>query len=195
MTARTTVPDGRSHDVFTFLRDGRIAVLSGSEYRVRFIGADGRETRGPLVPSQARPITAAMQRAAVDSMRAQMARAKVESDKQRAEMLQRIPAGVDLPLPRTEFIVEAPERWQPELPRWAALSSDGLGRLWVAVPSDLLGALAHIDILSPAGALLARLEPPRDESMAGYTSAWVYTTRTDADGLVYLKRYPMPALR
>lgn len=194
VTMRTIVPDGRAQDVFRLLPDGRFAVLRGDTYRLRFVDARGRETLGPVVPTMVRPVTPAMQRAAVDSLRAGMLRAKTESDKQRAELLARMPAGVDIPVPRTEFVIEPPARWAPTLSPWVSLSHDGTGRFWVGVPRDLLGTLAYYDLLSPTGALLARVTLPPGERLVALSGRWVYTVRSDADDLQYLTRYPMPAL-
>jgi hypothetical protein len=195
VTVRTTVPDGRAQDVFALMPNGGFAMLTGDTYRLRFVDAAGRVTFGPSIPTTPRPITAAMQRAAVDSVRATFARSAAESEKRQAELRSRMPAGVDIPLPRSEFIVDLPERWAPTLPAWGGLSRDGTGHFWVPVPRDLLGALAHYDVLSPSGALVGRVTVPAGERIIARSTAWVYTTRTDADDLVYLKRYPMPTFR
>jgi len=195
VTARTTIPDGRARDVFALLPTGGFAVLTGDTYRLRFVDAAGRVTFGPVIPTTPRPITAAMQRAAVDSVRATFARSAAESEKRQAELRSRMPAGVDIPFPRSEFVVDLPERWASTLPAWGGLSRDGTGHFWVPVPRDLLGALAHYDVLSPSGALVGRVTVPAGERIIARSTAWVYTTRMDADDLVYLKRYPMPTFR
>jgi hypothetical protein len=48
-------------------------------------------------------------------------------------------------------------------------------------------------VLDGGGALIARVRVPPGETVIGFGRGRVYTTRLDADDLMYLRRYALPA--
>jgi hypothetical protein len=65
--------------------------------------------------------------------------------------------------------------------------------LWVNTPLPFTDKSSQYDVLDGAGALIARVRVPSGETVVGFGRGFLYTTRLDADDLMYLRRYALPA--
>ncbi len=194
VTLTTTAPDGSPTSAFTVLSDGRVAQLADGTYQVRFLAADGTRSVGPLLPGDRIPVTPAMRRAALDSARVRAEAALAGSRRlMESQMASMGAAGASAQMPTVTAKVLEPASWATTVAPYAGLLDDGNTALWVAVPSDIFHTIARYDVLDGSGALVARVTLASGEHLAKVTTTAVYTTRKDADDLVYLKRYPLPA--
>jgi len=192
VTLTTTAPSGAPLAVFTVMRDGRVAQLSGSEYRVRFTAPDGTTSMGPLLSTESIPVTPAMQRAALDSARARLESGMAASRRMMESQMASMGGGAAAQMPSITAKVLEPASWATTVAPYASLSEDGATRLWVGVPADIFFTLKHYDVLNASGARIARVTFAPRETLVKVTTTAIYTTRKDADDLVYLKRYPLP---
>ena len=192
MKITTTAPDFRPNDVWAALPDGSVAVLSGGNYRVRFITPGGREVLGPPVPHTLIPLTRAMRQAAMDSIRGALAGVQSATGRAMAEAGARSGGGPPA-MPKFEFEVTEPARWASHLPPYGGIQASPDGLLWVSVPIGVGDRSGHHDVLDGSGALIARVQFAPGESLIGLGRGVVYTIRTDADDLQYLRRYALPA--
>ena len=188
-----TAPDFRPNDVWAALPDGRVAVLGGGTYRVRFIAPGGQETLGPPVPHTLIPLTRAMQQAAMDSIRGALAGAQSATGRAMAEAAARSGGGPPPPMPKIEVDVKEPPRWASHIPPYTAIQASPDGVLWVLVPIGVGDRSGHHDVLDGSGTLIARVQFAPGESLIGLGRGTVYTIRKDADDLQYLRRYTLPA--
>jgi hypothetical protein len=188
MKMTMTAPDYRANDVWTALPDGRVAILRAGEYRVRFVAPGARETVGPPVPHVLIPLTPAMQRATMDSIRAALAATLGATNRAMAE------AGAPpTAMSRFEFDVKEPAKWATHLPPYTTIQASPDGLLWVSVPIGVGDLSGHHDVLDGSGALIARVQFAPGEALIGLGHGVAYTIRKDADDLQYLRRYTLPA--
>jgi hypothetical protein len=175
-----TAPNFDAADVWTVTQDGTVLALRDGDYRVRFI-SQGRERLGPPVPHLVIPITRAMQRATMDSIRAQM-----------RVMNERPQRGGGTPAPKSEFDVREPTRWAASMSPYRSIRTSRDGHIWVGTPdaaTPMDDRTARFDVLDATGVLIARVTVATGERIAGFGRGAVYTVRTDADDLQYLRRY------
>lgn len=184
-----SAPDLSASDVWTVLSDGTVAILRDGNYRVRFTSGPNPARLGPPIEHAKIPVTAAMKRLVMDSVRAQMKRMASEMGRIQSR------AGQDAgapPLPKTDFDVTEPERWAETLAPYQSIHATTDDRLWVGTlsPSNPLSDnVSRYDVLDRTGALIGRVVLARGERVAGHGRGVVYTIRTDADDLQYLRRY------
>lgn len=189
MRMTMSAPNFDPMDVWTVLPDGTVAVLRDGDYRVRFVSASGVRV-GPAVPHTSIPVTAAMRRAMVDSTRAQMGKSLGAMNKARAE------AGASGgAMPKIEFDVREPVRWATHMSPYMSVLATPDGSLWVGTPNPgmfLDERSTQYDVLDASGALVARVALAKGERLVTVGRGTVYTIRTDADDLQYLRRYALP---
>jgi hypothetical protein len=181
-------PDMRPVDVWTGLPDGRVAILRDGIYRVQFVRPGGAVTQGPPIPHKPIPLTADEKRAAMDSIRAALARMNQQIGRAMAN------AGASAAkAPKMDFEVLEPVSWAATKPAYIGMSASPDGRLWVNTPLPFTDKSSQYDVLDGAGALIARVRVPSGETVVGFGRGFLYTTRLDADDLMYLRRYALPA--
>jgi hypothetical protein len=192
ITMVATTPDGRTRDSFTVLRDGRIALISGDDYRVRFIAADKSITTSAPIPTTPVPVTPQMMTDAADSTKRTLDNALAQAKQMMASVMAEVPPEALAMMPQLAVRVDAPQSMATTLPAHTALRESASGLLWVTVPGDLNGRVLRYDVLDAAGTLRAHVTLPDGESLAGISAAWVYTMRMDAPAQARLRRYPLP---
>ncbi len=185
-----TAPDFSPHDIWTALPDGRIAMLRGGVYQVRFVGAGRAETTGPLIAAVAVPVTAREKKALVDSVRKVMDSAMAQTIKQTAAA-----GGNQGAAPSFTAEVLEPPSWPANKPPYTSLQSSPDGRLWVSLSQPTGNTTAKFDVLSGTGALIAQVVLAPGERLVGLGRGTVYTVRKDTDDLQYLRKYVLPRMR
>jgi hypothetical protein len=179
--------DLRAMDVWTVLADGTVAILRDGVYRVRFASGPGPARQGPVIEHPTIPVTAAMKRSVVDSMRATMTRMIAEMGRTQGG------SGNDPgPLPKFSVEVREPLRWAATLSPYQSITATPDDQLWVGITSavsPLHDYPTQYDVLDRTGVLIARVVLAGGERIVGHGRGVVYTVRKDADDLQYLRRY------
>jgi hypothetical protein len=192
ITMVATTPDGRARDSFTILRDGRLALIAGDDYRVRFVSSNGDETRSAPIPTTPRPLTAEMITAATDSARRVIDAALSQAKAMMSTMLAEMPPEALAMMPQLGARVDAPASMATHLPAHSSVREAPSGLLWVAVPGDLNGRVMHHDVIDTTGTLRARVTIPEGESLLSIGTTVVYTARIHAPMASRLRMYPLP---
>ncbi len=165
-------------DSWAVFPDGRVAIVHGATYTVEFIAPDGQRTTARPIAYDRIPVTRADQEE-------EMAEARRQLAEQLKAVQRNMPPNMTLDLNMT-----APESWPEMYPAISPLAvfaaPDGL--LWVrrATPARL--NREHWDVISPAGALVARWRLPARTRLIGVGAGAAYTVRLDEDDLQYLQR-------
>lgn len=185
-------PDMRPTDQWTVLPDGRTAILRDGDYRVRFATPGKPLTVGPLVPHTLIRVTAAEKKALVDSVRSAMAKAMAGANRMAAGAASSASGGTPA-MPKFEFDVLEPPSWADTKPPYGGLMASPGGLIWVYTPEPAGSKISTYDVLDGTGALVARVRTVPGEALVGLGRGTAYTRRIDADDLVYLRRYSLPA--
>ena len=151
--------------------DGWTAVARVAPYAVDWISPAGRVVRGSPLPFERHAVT--------------------EREKRAVLQRQADERGVEPREPST--VQDWPETLPPFLVGGTLPAADG--SVWIRRTLRAEDIRAHYDIVTRAGALVARLELRPGEHVIATTRAWVYVVATDADGIQRVLRYPLPGLR
>ncbi len=169
-------------DGWAVFPDGRVAIVRGANYRVEFIGADGKPAAPVTIPYEHFKFTEADRRIEMDAANKQMA-------DQKAMMKKLVPAGYTI-----EFNMLPPSSWPAEYPPISLLGVLAApdGRLWVkrGVPERI--GREQWDVIDQGGKLVARWQLPAKINLVAVGRGVVYTTRKDEDDLQYLQRVDLP---
>ena len=82
-------------------------------------------------------------------------------------------------------------QFKPPL-RDATIRIDSRSRAWVAVHDRAEHLGQRFDLLSKEGVRLASIRLAAGEQLVGFGIGVLYASRSDEDGLVYLRRYQLP---
>lgn len=142
------------------LRDGRLAVVDSTDYRIRILESDGTEVeewRRPVRPS---PVTDRIR-----EMERERRLMELEGDGS-GEVRVIGGGGPGISFDQAQFQEAMRERvegmsFYPEVPAIRGIQADGAGRLWVERPGSLPGEEGLVDLLSPEGAYLGSLPAGR----------------------------------
>ncbi len=179
---RLPVPGYPPFDAWGNYPDGRVIVLRAKGYVPEIIGLDGQVRRGAGLPYARMAVTAADKREMMDSVRRTLDEG----------MRQASGAGMTggQPMPRFELIEPTP--WQTEMPPFTSdrVLIDPRGRAWVPVVDRTPGQ--RFDLLDGTGRVVDAIKLPVKVALLGFGPTSVYTARTDADDLMYIRRHALP---
>jgi len=182
-----TASDFSSGDTWTVLPDGKVAILRDGVYRVHFVATGRPEVLGPTVAHTPVPVTPSDRRAILDSVRKAVEEG-LKPARQAAAQAGRGGAAMSI-----EAEVLEPERWATTKPPYASLAASPDAYLWVGQLGAYGDKSARFDVLTSSGSLQARVVLAAGETLIGLGRGVVFTIRTDADDLQYLRRYALPA--
>jgi hypothetical protein len=146
--------------------DGSIAIVRANPYRVEWIGPTGARTSGPTIPYTRHPVT--------DTDKQLM----YEADRGRRTG----------PYDMATFLA-ANGQWDAFKPPFQGqphIAPDG--RVWIPVMPRVWGDSITYDVVDGRGQLVERVAFPKNVKLVGFSGRSIYTTRTDADDLLYLQR-------
>jgi hypothetical protein len=171
-----------ARDAWGVFPDGSVLVVRGAAYVPEIVRPDGRRVVAPAVPFARIPVTAADRAAHLKELEGRMSRMGAMLN---AELRGGAAAGVEV-LP--------PEPWQEHHPPLLGtrIPVDSRGRAWVQVMDRDRAAGERHDLLDGDGRLVDTVRLPKGERLVAMGRGVIYTTREDADGLVYLRRYALP---
>lgn len=176
-----------ARDAYVIAPDGRVGVLSNSDYRLRWYRENALVTEGPALPYTPVPVTARER----DAFRLK------QSQQPAAGM--RGPPGQSAGASRavTQQILEAfPDELFPDvMPPFdpEAVRRAPNGDIW-ATSSAPAGARARsVDIIREDGSRRAVLRLPEGRRLVAVEREGIYLARVDEDGLEWLERYAYPA--
>ena len=171
-----------SRDDWVALADGGVAVVRVTNYHVDWYSPSGARTVGPVVKTDAIPVTDAD---------------KAQSNKERlAAMRSATPrnGGTNASAPPPDM-VGLPELIFPSVkPPFDVGSSLARpnGEVWVLRSRKARDPVAVYDVFTKAGGLIGRVAFPAATRLAGFGNATLYTVRVDDDDLQYLEQWTLP---
>ena len=161
--------------------DGRIAVVSGSPYRVQFIEPDGSRRMGPVIPFDRVAVNDSVKNA-------------VQSDASRPQMMVMYEKGGATTTARSVPPGFQVTNWATHVPPFRF---DGLiafapnGTLWVQ-RTTFRREGGRYDLIGADGSLIDRVRLPEGHRIVGFGRDAMYVVRRDADDLEFLQRRPVP---
>lgn len=162
-------------------RDGRVLLLHGETYTPELVPPRGRPVRGASIAYDRVPVTAADREAHLAETAAAMER-----------MLGRELQGRGGVMPRV--VAEPPEAWPATLPPIGSdtVFVDSRARAWVRRSGPSSRTQERYDLLDGDGRRVDAIRLPRGARLVAMGEGVLYTAREDADGLVRLRRHPLP---
>lgn len=180
--ASLTIPGGvnptpfYNYDEWTVTRTGRIAIVRNQrEYRVDWIEADGRVTRGTAVPFEPLRVDDADR----DAWQAQ--------NGGRGGM-GGVTFGENAAPPARRRDIEFPDHFPPAKAGGVWATHDG--SLWVERYQHLAETRPLFDLFDARGVRVRIVRLPAGRTVVGTGSSGIYAIRTDDDGLQWIEVYP-----
>ena len=162
--------------------DSRVAVVSGSPYRVHFMEADGNRRTGPVIPFAKVAVNDSVKNA-------------YQSDLARPQIVVLYEkGGVATTTTRAVPPMIKITNWAAEVPPFrgdAFVAFDARGILWIQ-RTTFGREGGRYDLIGFDGALVDRVRLPEGHRVVGFGRGVMYVVRRDADDLEFLQRRPMP---
>jgi hypothetical protein len=143
-------------DDWAILADGTIAVVRGREYRIDFIGGDGKVLSAPKLPFEWQRLSDDDKVAMIDSMKAVM----IERTRGDGGPPGVMPAGLQFVSPN-----ELAD-YRPAF-RQGAARGDASGKLWIRTTKVMNGGTVY-DVINTKGVLVDRVRIPPGRVIAGF---------------------------
>lgn len=180
------ISDFEPRDAWGVFSDGGVIVVRAADYRVELYGVNGGVDTVGALPHRRVALTRADAEYVRDSI-AKLQGALV------AAALANIPQLKGAPPPPTHVLPDPlPTDW-PLLVGEDPLLVDRRDRAWVQVrtaPFDT-GATRY-DLIGRDGRFIKAVQLPASEQLVGFGVSTAYLARRDDDGLLWLRRYPLP---
>ncbi|MBX3174352.1 MAG: hypothetical protein KF709_08055 [Gemmatimonadaceae bacterium] len=177
-------------DEWAVFPDGRVGIVRHNPFRVEFVMPDGKKVSP--APFRYTPVrmTAADRREEErlrEVTRQNSMMMSVTNENGRTSRSAQIGPGANAPpLPPLD---NWPEFKPPFRPGQASVWARPNGELWIR-RLEAAGAKGTLyDVVNPAGAVIMQVRLPEGVTLVGFGKNTVYTTTTDEDGLVYLRRH------
>lgn len=168
---------GSPADGWAVAPDGRVAIVRGEPYRVDWIAADGRLTRGPEIAHAVLPMTQA-DRQAYLSRSAHGPSASLGTGGASGGGGAAINTGIEPSFAETKA---------PFAPEHVFVSFDA--EVWVERTPPAGVAAVVYDVFDGGGRRVTRIEFPPRSRLVGFGRDAVYVRETDANGRQMLKKY------
>jgi hypothetical protein len=177
-----------AQDVWNVTPDGKLAVVRSADYHVEWRDTDGRLTSGQPIAFERRAVSMEDR---VAHVRRFMENSSI-SGKGADQGLSPIPAEM-LEDKQIRDVAEYQDHAEFHAPFTEVTPLIGPGgTLWVE-RSMPRGTPQTWDVIGANGALVGRLQMPRNRQLVSPGTRWVYAVVTDSDGLQHLERYAHPA--
>ena len=156
--------------------DGRIVLVRAADYRVEWIGTDGRRTAGPRLPFTPVKIGKAEKEEWADRMGG-------------AVMMMRTPEGSRTMRPPRPNIDD--QTWPDAKPPFVAngVRVTPEGELWIEVSQRAGTGTPLYDVVDARGQRIRQVLLPEGRRLVGFGQGTLYAVRRDADDLEWLERY------
>jgi hypothetical protein len=180
--------------------EGRVAVVRGTDYRIDWVGRDGRLVRGPAAQASQVRVTTAEKEAFIKSqirpgqisVRGPLTNSGASAGAGSGAAGARpggavaIPQGVRLDDPDMTW----PEVKPPFLAGAAVVAPDG--RVWVHRTRAHSDSVPVYDVFDASGKVAQRVSLPKGTRLVGFGRGVVYLVRPDEDDLLRVQRHRLP---
>ena len=167
-----------SRDGWGVANDGRVAIARSNPYRVDMVTGAGQRMSGPVISSQALPITS---RDKEDFLKAQ---------RNAPRMTRTVGGGGGTPPALPDPTADDYE-WPATKPYFDAASVrvSPTGELWSLRSRPAGDDIPVYDVFNAQGRLVRRVTFPAKTRLVGFGQGTIYVARSDEDDLQYLERY------
>ena len=172
-------------DDWAVTQAGWIGLARHTPFSVDWVGADGRQTRGAIIPYE--PVVV------VEADKGEFERAQQDGGSMRMTMQEGggavsisegpAPSGPPPGMPERKW----PSHKPPFLEQ-SVLAGPGQ-QLWILRTQPAGQDLARYDVIDSTGTVIERVTVPVKSRIIGFGVSTVYVARTDEDGLQWLERY------
>lgn len=177
-------------DEWTVFPDGRVAIVRATDYHVDWIMADGtkrstaavRYTPVRMSAAEIRNEEGVRNAARANQMSMTMTQ---DNDGPRRTATMGPPAGA----PPLEPLTDWPEVKPPFRPGFQSVIARPNGELWVRRTEGASAKGTLYDVFNAAGTVAYQVRIQDGWTLVGFGNGTVYTTRKDADDLLYLQRH------
>lgn len=170
-----------ARDAWGVFPDGSVLIVRGASYRPEIVRPDGSRVQASPIPHTPVAVTAADRAAHLKEIEGRMSRM--------GAMM-----GAELGAPASGVEVLPPDPWPEHHPPILStrIAVDSRGRAWVHVMDRDRASGERYDLLDAQGRLMDAVRLPKGTKLAAMGKGVVYLTREDEDGLIFLRRHPLP---
>ena len=172
-----------SRDDWVALPDGGVAIVRAATYRVDWYSPTGVRTAGPVVKTEAIPVTDADKEQVKKERLALMQNARQRN------------GGTTASAPPPSAMVGMPElTFPPVKPPFEVGSTLARpnGEVWAMRSHTARDRVAVYDVFTKSGGLVGRVAFPPATRLVGFGNATLYTVRVDDDDLQYFEQWTLP---
>ncbi len=183
-------------DEWTVFPDGRVAIVRAADYHVDWVMPDGaKRSSAPIRYTPVRMTAAEIRheeelRNAARSQQMSISMTTGPQGTQRSAQMGPPPGA-----PPLEPLTNWPEVKPPFRSGPASVLARPNGELWVRRTENAQARGTLYDVINAQGAVAFQVRIPDGVTLVGFGNGTIYTTRKDADDLVYLQRHPAPERR
>ena len=177
-------------DEWTVFPDGRVAVVRAADYHVDWVLPNGTRQSSPAIRFTPIRVTDADKReeeALRNKDRQNQMMMTVENGPNGTRRNMQMGPGANAPPlePLTDWPELKPPFRQGQASVWARTNGD----LWVRRLEPAGAKGTHYDVINTKGAVVFQVRIPEGLTLVGFGNGTIYTTKADADDLLYLQRH------
>jgi hypothetical protein len=177
-------------DEWAVFPDGRVAIARATGYRIEFIGADGARRSGPRIAYTPVRMNAAEIRHEEGLRNAARAnQMSIQMNNNNGQVTRSATMGPGANAPPLEPLTDWPDVKPPFRPGIASVLARPNGELWVRRTENAQARGTLYDVINAQGSVAYQVRIPDGVTLVGFGATTIYTTRKDADDLVYLQRH------
>ena len=180
-------------DEWTVFPDGRVAIARAQPYRVDWVLPNGsKQSSAPLRHTPVRMGDAEKKEEEAFRIRDRQNQMMMTVEQGPGGTQRRAQMGPGANAPPPEPRTDWPEVKPPFRTGLASVLARENGELWVR-RTEAAGAKGTLyDVINAQGAVSHQVRVGVGLTLVGFGNGTIYTTKTDADGLLYLQRHRMP---
>ncbi len=177
-------------DEWAVFPDGRVAIARATAYRIDFIGPDGSKRSGPRIAYTPVRMNAAEIRHEEGLRNAARANSmSIQMNNNNGQVTRSATMGPGANAPPLEPLTDWPEVKPPFRSGMASVLARPNGELWVRRTENAQARGTLYDVINAQGSVAYQVRVPDGITLVGFGNNTIYTTRKDADDLVYLQRH------
>ncbi|MBA3853576.1 MAG: hypothetical protein C0503_04120 [Gemmatimonas sp.] len=177
-------------DEWAVFPDGRVAVARAKTYQIEFIAPDGTKRSGPRIaytPVRMNAAEIRYEEGLRNAARANQMSIMVTNNN--GQMSRSAQMGPGANAPPLEPLTDWPEVKPPFRSGQASVWARPNGELWVRRTENAQARGTLYDVINAQGSVAFQVRLEDGVTLAGFGANTIYTTRKDADDLVYLRRH------
>lgn len=177
-------------DEWTVFPDGRVAIVRAADYHVDWVMPDGtRRTARPIAFTPIRMNAAEIRYEEGLRNAARANQMSISMNNNNGQVTRSAQMGAPAGAPPLEPLTDWPDAKPPFRSGIASVMARPNGELWVRRTENAQARGTLYDVITVQGTVSHQVRIPDGWTLVGFGNNTIYTTRKDADDLVYLQRH------